>query len=273
MNMSNESDIITSFIVDIPIEGIIAEQDCISNFTELCKIKKRPGQDSAIKIVNYTCKTEWNNLIGEQSENASIYHCSPIGLCKGENKGVKHVLKYIALKGKTSYELKGIANEINIQQQIYKISGYTTPIYQIFLNNYYMMFVTDKLGITVYRYILQKLENGKLKEADILFIKKLIQRCYQLLSDLMTSYGIIHGDEHLNNFMLIDDFDKENFNANNVKLIDFGKSYKLSGKNNKNSIETRLDVIKSIFNSNINDIRYHRNCPPRLSLLIPEELK
>ena len=273
--MSNESDIITSFIVDIPIEGIIAEQDCISNFTELCKIKKRPGQDSffeAIKIVNLnddTCKTEWNNPIGEQSENASIYN----GLCKGENKGVKHVLKYIALKGKTSYELKGITNEINIQQQIYKISDYTTPIYQIFLNNYYMMFVTDKLGITVYRYILQKLENGKLKEADILFIKKLIQRCYQLLSDLMTSYGIIHGDEHLNNFMLIEDFDKENFNADNVKLIDFGKSYKLNGKNNKNSIETRLDVIKSIFNSNINDIRYHRNCPPRLSLLIPEELK
>jgi hypothetical protein len=106
---------IRTFIDEIPIEDIIDEQDCTKNFTELCKIKKRPGQDSfyeAIKILNLgkdTCKTALEISIGEISENGSIFK----GSCDGNDK--VYALKYVPLKGKTSYELKGIANEINMQ--------------------------------------------------------------------------------------------------------------------------------------------------------------
>ena len=106
---------------------------------------------------------------------------------------------------------------------------------------------------------------------DINLIKKIIHYCYQILFDLMTSHGIIHGDEHLNNFMLTDNFD--DLTIANVKIIDFGKSYKLNGKNDKMEINIRMDVIKSIINSNINDISYHKNCPSQSSVLLPDELK
>lgn len=275
--MSYENDIIKTFINEIPIEEIIADQDCIKNFSELCKIKKRPGQDSfyeAVKILNLNedaCKTEWKiseNPIGEVSENGSIFK----GMCDGEGK--VYALKYITLKGKTTYELKGVVNEINMQQYIYRSTNYTTPIYQIFLNNYYMMFVTDKLNITVYRYILQKLEKGVLSDNDIKCIKKIIQICYELLYDLMLNYEIVHNDEHLNNFMLTDDFDETNFDRNYIKIIDFGKSYKLPHKkNNQMSIMMRIEVIKSIISSNINDIRFHKNSPSHTSILLPDELR
>jgi len=257
---------IRTFIDEIPIEDIIDEQDCTKNFTELCKIKKRPGQDSfyeAIKILNLgkdTCKTAWEISIGEISGN------------DGNDK--VYALKHIPLKGKTSYELKGIANEINMQQLIYRNTNYTTPIYKIFLNSYMMMFITDKLHITVYRYILQKLEGGKMTRDDISRIKRIIYICYQMLYDLMANHEIVHNDEHLNNFMLTDDFNEDQFDEKHIKIIDFGKSYKLPHKkNNQMSITMRIEVIKSIISSNINDIRFHKNCPSQASLLLPDELR
>lgn len=275
--MSNISQDIRKFIDEIPIEDIIDEQDCTKNFTELYKIKKRPGQDSfyeAIKILNLgkdTCKTTWEiseTPIGEISENGSIFK----GSCDGNDK--VYALKYVPLKGKTSYELKGIANEINMQQLIYRDTNYTTPIYQIFLNSYMMMFITDKLHITVYRYILQKLEKGALSRDDISRIKKIIHICYQMLYDLMANHEIVHNDEHLNNFMLTDDFNEDQFDEKHIKIIDFGKSYKLPHKkNNQMSIMMRIEVIKSIISSNINDIRFHKNCPSHASLLLPDELR
>lgn len=267
---------IRKFIDEIPIEDIIDEQDCTKNFTELCKIKKRPGQDSfyeAIKILNLgkACKTVWEiseTPIGEMSGNGSIFKVS----CDGNDK--VYALKYIPLKGKTSYELKGIANEINMQQLIYRDTNYTTPIYQIFLNSYMMMFITDKLHITVYRYILQKLEGGKMTHDDISRIKRIIHICYQMLYDLMANHEIVHNDEHLNNFMLTNDFNEDQFDENHIKIIDFGKSYKLPHKkNNQMTIMMRIEVIKSIISSNINDIRFHKNCPSQASLLLPDELR
>jgi hypothetical protein len=279
--MSHILQTIKAFIDDIPIEDTISEQNCISSFTELCKIKKRPGQDSffeVIKILNLSdvaCKTKWEiseNPIGEVSENGTIYK----GTCNGDgdNKVDKYALKYIVLKGKTSYELKNISNEINLQQQIYKHTGYTTPIHQIFLNENYMMFITDKLGTTVYRYLLQKLDKGKLNDKDIEIINKIIQYCYEILHNLMYDHGIIHGDEHLNNFMLTEDFNEEKFDISNVKIIDFGKSYRLdTTRNNKVTLSMRLDIIKSIIGSNINDIRFHKNCPSHASILLPKSLR
>lgn len=276
--MSYEKDVIKEFIKEIPIDDVLYNQDCDLNFTSLCKVKKRPGQDSffdAIKIIHLDdkiCKTEWEiseTPIGEISENATIYK----GTCVNSNRGDKYALKYIGIKGRNSYQLKNITSEINIQQQIYNRTGYTTPIYQIFLNNNYLMFVTDKLGITVYRYIFNKIENGNLNSSDISNIKNIITICYNMLRDLMTNHGIVHGDEHLNNFMVTEDFDENPFQLiSKIKIIDFGKSYILSDeKDVSKMIDIRLNVIKSIMNANIQDLRYHRNRPSNLSDLLPDE--
>jgi predicted unusual protein kinase regulating ubiquinone biosynthesis (AarF/ABC1/UbiB family) len=86
-----------------------------------------------------------------------------------------------------------------------------------------------------------------------------------MVKELMMMYGICHGDEHLNNFMLTQDFDDNNFNAMNIKLIDFGKSHTIQ----KSSIPMKLTIVKSIFEANVNDLRYHKNCPDDISILLP----
>ena len=229
----------------IPIEEVVSDQDCIQNFSSICTMKKTTGQDLffAAKILNLTdkpCDTTWeikDTRIGENSDNASIYE----GECKDKKPdGYKHALKYIELKDKSSFSLKQIANEINIQQKIYKESGLTTPVYQIFLNNDYLMFVTDKLKVTVFRYIYDLLTVGKVDEKNITLIKKILERCFEICHVLMVEHDIYHGDEHLNNFMLTDDFDPGHFNPDDVKIIDFGKAYynnKLSSSAKKNKIE------------------------------------
>jgi tRNA A-37 threonylcarbamoyl transferase component Bud32 len=276
--MSYEKDVISEFIKEIPIEDVLYNQDCNLNFTSLCSVKKSPGQDSffdAIKIIHLEdkiCKTEWEiseTPIGEISQNATIYKAR----CANSNRGDKYALKYIGIKGRSSYELKNITSEINIQQKIYNKTGYTTPIYQIFLNNNYLMFVTDKLGMTVYRYIFNKMENDNLNSFDI---KNIISCCYNMLYDLMTNHGIVHGDEHLNNFMVTEDFDDNQSSQmiSKIKIIDFGKSYILpSGQDVSKMIDIRLNVIKSIMNANIEDLRYHKNRPSRLSDLLPDEFR
>jgi hypothetical protein len=284
--MSHETSIIKEFIQNIPIEHVISEQDCVSNFTSLCRIKKRPGQDSffdavrILKLDHNICNSEWEiseTPIGEISQNATIYK----GTCKDDNKDNKeydkYVLKYIGIKGRNSYQLKGIATEINLQHRIYKQTGYTTPIYQIFLNDNYLMFITDKLGVTVYRYIFDKIDKGVLSKQDIAIIKNILEICYEMLIDLMTNHSIVHGDEHLNNFMLTSDFflneNENNVDKSKIKMIDFGKSYLLQSNSSEQSIKNSLYSIQSIFKSNIYDLRFHKNRPEQVSDLLPDEIK
>ena len=134
----------------------------------------------------------------------------------------------------------------NIQQKVYIETKFTTPIYQIFLNNDYLMFVTDKMKTTVLRYISNMLK-GKLHEKisdkkTITLIRSIIARCFEICHLLMDQYDIYHGDEHLNNFMITYNFDPYNFNPDEIKIIDFGKAYynnKLLADTKKNKIENQ----------------------------------
>lgn len=244
---------------DLSVEFILSEQDCTTDITPLCRIKKSPGQDSffmATKILNMenACKTSWEieeHPIGEMSENAVLYK----GSCMNDDK--KYALKFIGLKDKTGYQLKNIAREINIQHQIYLKYGLTTPIHQIFLNDDYLLFITDKLGMTVYRYIKNSLNSGKDKK---IIIKQIIERCYDMTTLLMKE-GIFHNDEHLNNFMLTDDFDDQ-FDPSKIKIIDFGKT-SIDVSSDILRIKNRLKVISMIMMSNLNDFRFNK--PPSLS--------
>lgn len=208
-------------------------------------MKKNTGQDLffAAKILNLTgehCDTFWEikeNNIGENSDNAIIYE----GECKDKKQDYMYALKYIELKDKSSFTLKQIANEINIQQKVYIETKFTTPIYQIFLNNDYLMFVTDKLE-TISDILKDKLLKNMKPKNKIKLIRSIITRCFEICHLLMDKYDIYHGDEHLNNFMITYNFDPDNFNPDEIKIIDFGKAYynnKLLPDVKKNKIENQ----------------------------------
>ena len=262
----------------IPIEDIISEQDCIKNMSSLCNIRQtRKGIFfSAKKILNitpYACDTQWEigeKPIGEESSNGLIYK----GQCDGNHK--EYVLKYIDLRGLSDQQLRLIAKEINAQQLVYKKTGFTTPVYQIFINDDYLMFITDKLKTTVYRYFIEKI-NHNTSPQIIDLLKKIAERCYDISVDLMKNHNIFHGDEHFNNFMLTNDFDEKNFDPLTIKIIDFGKTviYQNLDKNtNLSKLKQRLESINSFIDFTLNDFRYNKPLYLKsISDLIPNNAK
>ena len=246
----------------IPIEDVISHQDCIDNMSAICNIRQT-GQDiffRAKKIFNtssYPCDTQWEiseNSIGEESSNGLVYE----GNCDGESK--EYALKYINLKNLSTQDLKNIAKEINIQQLVYKKSGFTTPIYQIFINDEYLMFVTDKLNTTVYRYLMRMIKRDTSLQT-IETLKKILKTCYDISIELMKTHNIFHGDEHLNNFMLTDDFNEENFDPSAIKIIDFGKTNVYNSIDQRAKMilfKQRLDAINSLIDFNLNNFRYNK---------------
>ena len=200
--------------------------------------------------------THWvvdEKTFGEVSTNGTLY----MGECKGKTEN--YVLKHIIFKQYiTPTELQKIAKEINMQQEVYDKTGYTTPIHQIFINDGYLLFITDKLGQTVYRYLI---ENG-ITRKNVNVINKNLNTCFDMIEKLASKYHIIHGDEHLNNFMLTEDFDENNFHPNMVKIIDFGETY----IDPKTNLKIHLMKVASIITQNIEMLRYHNNQTVNISI-------
>jgi hypothetical protein len=155
------------------------------------------------------------------------------GICKDNEK--EYALKHIMFKQYiTPTELEKIAKEINIQHQVSLKTGYTTP----FINEGYLLFITDKLGKTLERYFTESGVTSK----NMNGVKQILSVCFDIIKNLAIKHKMIHGDEHFNNFMLTEDFSEENFHPGMVKIIDFGETY----VNDKIKVKTYLKTIADV---------------------------
>lgn len=183
----------------------------------LCKLTSKKTLFEARKMYidkmeGKICEDGWvidDDRIGEISGNADIFPSK----CKNNDK--IYAAKFIKLV--RLLDLKSVMNEILIQNKLYsRCKSVTIPIYQAFIdkNNTYAILIMDLIkGMTVRRYITDAIRNPD----HINNIIEIVSHCKKLIKFLFYKCLIIHGDSHLNNFMI-------NPIDSTIKIIDFGNS-------------------------------------------------
>jgi serine/threonine protein kinase len=178
-----------------------------------------------IEIEDGVCKESWvigNKPIGESSSHGFVHD----GRCRGREDSKKYAFKFITLSERETLEM--FIHEVNTQQYVYKRTKYTTPIYQAFVSDRTVMFVTDFLPVSVHSYIYTIMRTEPvLTSSIILSITQIITRCRYINRDL-ARMGILHRDAHLKNFM----FSDLSFNPSRILMIDFGKSERVNNLDN-----------------------------------------
>ena len=186
--------------------------NCKKNDENLCHIKEKSDGKEFLKAETVhsfenICEKKDNWLIGdkigEQSANASIRQA----FCKKS----KYVFKIFDFDS-DSESVEEFQNEIEIQNRVAQL-GFTSPIYQVFQNKDYGMFVMDEYAMTVYRFFIKELNK---ENPNFESVSRIFDRCLQIVH-ILQGHNILHTDVHLNNFML------EKADSDSVKIIDFGK--------------------------------------------------
>jgi serine/threonine protein kinase len=192
--------------------------NCNKNNMPLCKINQENGDEyfdaNEIESFHDICeqKNQWiisNKNIGEKSN----YGTARPGYCSND-KSKKYIFKIVSFKSEIYTKPKmqqDFDNEIKMQN-IASTLDVTSPIYQVFKNDNFGLFVMDLYQITVFRFFLDELkkDNPNFGLLESIFVK-----CLVIVRTLKKS-DILHKDIHLNNFML------ENIETQSVKIIDFG---------------------------------------------------
>lgn len=192
--------------------------NCNTNNKPLCKINQENGDEyfnaNEIKSFHDICeqKNQWiisNKNIGEKSN----YGTARPGYCNND-KSKKYIFKIVSFKSEFYTKpkmLQDFDNEIEMQN-IASTLGVTSPIYQVFKNDDFGLFVMDLYQITVFRFFLDELQEDK---PDFGLLKLIFVRCLEIVK-ILKQNNILHKDIHLNNFMI------ENIETQSVKIIDFG---------------------------------------------------
>ena len=196
-----------------------------------CKLRKKDTFYHARKIyINKSpkkvCQDGWvidDKSLGENSANAEIFASN----C-GEDE-TNYIAKFIRIdKEQQDLDIEKIINEILIQNKVYsRFPSITIPIYQSFIerNNEYAILIMDFIpGITVGRYIEENTENiHDIAHENIDKIIKVVSHCKKLIVFLLLTGFFIHGDAHLDNFMIYND----EHNNEQIRIIDFEKGHEV----------------------------------------------
>lgn len=169
-------------------------------------------------LTSERCETGWNiktGNIGEISQNANVYDTCCEEDCTYASKIIGNKMTHAEIQ-----------KEIEIHKAIYeKDESLTIPILDVFETPDKIILVLPKLRITVGRYLEDMILEYESDIPDFLEFEEYVNKLYNILGKLHVA-GFQHGDAHLNNFMI---------NSNNeIKLIDFGKSQRLSEEEQKN---------------------------------------
>jgi serine/threonine protein kinase len=200
----------------------------IKDLIKSCSIKTKDNKVYVIADRVYNKQKicdEWiiYDTIGEPSGVGKIFEAD----CAAKrDKSKKYIMKLIHKDDTTSEKdfHKEVFSEIEMQNYVYDKTGFTTPIYQVFTSKDKIMFVTDRLDTTLFRFLFNELIK---EQPDIQKIQKLFRECIYMIHTLYEN-NIAHNDAHLNNFML----DKHG----KLYIIDFGKTRKIGKKGNKNEL-------------------------------------
>lgn len=177
------------------------------------------------------CTSHWTIVrnIGEPSSNALVY----LVRCDGnkEDKNKLYVLKITNKYLPNNEQLMEFKN-----QDFFGEIGVSIPIYQALFDRNgdvsRMAIIMEPLQITVKSYILEYLKHTPIENWDYSKIKNILLKCLSIVDDLF-SFGYIHGDHHLSNFM----FERAG-DIDTIKLIDFGKvSYMKDKKEYKKHLD------------------------------------
>lgn len=200
----------------------------IKDLIKSCSIKTKDNKVyfAADRVYNkQKICDEWiiYDAIGEPSGVGQIFEteCST-----KRDKSKKYIMKLIRKDDIMSEKdfHKEVFSEIEMQNYVYDKTGFTTPIYQVFTSKDKIMFVTDRLDITLFRFLFNELIK---EQPDIQKIQRLFRECIYMIHTLYEN-NIAHNDAHLNNFML-DEHGK-------LYMIDFGKTSKIGKNDNKNEL-------------------------------------
>lgn len=192
--------------------------NCKQNKVPLCDIKKIDENDyfnaDEIRSFNDICDQQHNWLIadeniGEKSFSATVRpsYCS-------SNKSKKYIFKIVSFKSDI-YAKDKVKKDFDKEIEMQNLAsnyGVTSPVYQVFKNNNFGLFVMDLYQITVFRFFLEELKKS---DPDYGLLESIFIRCLEILN-LLKENNILHTDIHLNNFML------ENIENKEIKIIDFG---------------------------------------------------
>lgn len=178
-------------------------------------------------LTSERCETGWNiktGNIGEISQFANVYDTCCEEDCTYASKIIGNKMTHAEIQ-----------KEIEIHKAIYeRDKSLTIPILDVFETPDKIILVLPKLRMTVGRYLEDMLEDMLLEsESDIPnFLEEYVNKLYNILGKLHVA-GFQHGDAHLNNFMI---------NSNDeIKLIDFGKSQRLSQEEQKKEEQKNKD--------------------------------
>lgn len=178
-------------------------------------------------LTSERCETGWNiktGTIGEISQFANVYDTCCEEDCTYASKIIGNKMTHAEIQ-----------KEIEIHKAIYeRDKSLTIPILDVFETPDKIILVLPKLRMTVGRYLEDMLKDMLLEsESDISdFLEEYVNKLYDILGKLHVA-GFQHGDAHLNNFMI---------NSNNeIKLIDFGKSQRLSQEEQKKEEQKNKD--------------------------------
>jgi tRNA A-37 threonylcarbamoyl transferase component Bud32 len=186
------------------------------------------------------CETGWKikGDIGQTSQYANVYETCCAGDCTYASKII----------GKKMSKTE-IFEEIKIHKAIYEAdNSLTISIVDVFEKPDEIILVLPKLIMTVGSYLEDILLND-ISQDDTSYLKEFkeyVNKLYNILRKLHDA-GFQHGDAHLNNFMIN--------SKDEIKLIDFGKSLRLS-KNEQEAITQKKKDSDDLYESLVHSITY-----------------
>ncbi len=180
------------------------------------------------------CEDGWiiYDKIGEASAEAEIFNSK----CSESKEDKPYVAKISNIEKHS--DIQKSMNEILIQNKVYKRFPFITiPIYQSFIekNNKYIISIMDFIpGRTVGTYMVEAIKDIN----NIQNMTDVIAYCKKLIKYLFYNGYIVHGDTHLNNFMIDDE--------NTIKMIDFGKGKEIISLNSRDIqfLEKKPELFK-----------------------------
>jgi len=184
--------------------------------------------------------------------------------CEGE---CKYIVKVIDNKMHRSNFLQKVSKEISIQSSFAEL-GLAPLILDAWMCNNEASIVMEKKDMNLVRYVQTLLNSRTYSSPKVLQIIDDLEHNMIDLVKAAHKHRLVHGDLHLKNVMVdvSSDFDLEEWS--NMKLVDFGKSYRVDSETLANS-EEPITEIKLSFNMLRKSIFANTSVPSQMAAKSP----